>query len=111
MRKYFTLSLLPLTGLLGSCGGREYYGPGGPGPGPGGWWPMMHYGFGYGGIFMWFIFLAVLGLLVYFIAQSQRTKGPTSSRPESPMDVLKKRYAGGEITKEEFDRIKKDLEG
>ena len=37
-----------------------------------------------------------------------------SSKPykedESSLDILKDRYASGEITKEEFDKMKKDLE-
>ncbi len=34
-----------------------------------------------------------------------------STGPETALDILKKRYAKGEITKEEFEQMKKDLEG
>jgi len=107
MKKYLKLSLMMMTGLLMSCAGEGYYGQ----HGPGGWRPMMYYGFGYGGMFMWIIFLIVIGLLIYFIVQAQNKKSGTPTQNESPMDILKRRYAKGEITKEEYERIKKDLEG
>ena len=30
---------------------------------------------------------------------------------ESPLEVLKKRYANGEITSEEYEKIKRDIQG
>ena len=107
MKKYLVLSLMVITGLLVSCAGEGYYGS----QGPGGWGPMMHYGFGYGGMFMWIIFLIVIGFLIYFIVQAKRMKGQTPTQTESHIDILKRRYAKGEITREEYERMKKDLEG
>ncbi|MHB8138901.1 MAG: SHOCT domain-containing protein [Smithellaceae bacterium] len=106
MKKYFKLLLMMMTGLLVSCEGVGCIGS----QGPGGWGHMMHSGFGCGGMFMWIIFLIVIGLLIYFFVQSQKTKGQTPTESESHMDILKKRYAKGEINKEEFDRMKHDLE-
>ncbi len=106
MKTFFKLFVFMMAGLLTSCAGEGYYG----GQGPGGWGPMMHYGFGYGGMFMWIIFLIVVGVLIYFIVQVQKTKGQTPAQGESHLDILKKRYAKGEISKEDFDRMKRDLE-
>jgi len=106
MKKYLILSLIMITGLLTSCAGEGYYGQ----QSPGGWGPMMHYGFGYGGMFMWIIFLIAIGLLIYFFVQTRKTKGRTPTQNESHLDILKRRYAKGEITKEEYERMKKELE-
>jgi putative membrane protein len=103
--KRWTIFLAVLISLLTSCGGNGYYG----GQGPWGWGPMMHYGYG-GGIFMWILFLIVVVLLVYFIVQATKRRGQMPTQIESALDILKKRYAKGEITKEEFERMKKDLD-
>ena len=60
---------------------------------------------------MWIIFLIVVGVLIYFIVQAQKTKGEMPTQHESPLDILKRRYAKGEIDKEDYERMKKDLEG
>jgi len=60
---------------------------------------------------MWLIFLILLGVIAYLVVQFTRSKGFYGSVRETPIDVLKKRYAKGKITKEEFEKMKKDLEG
>ncbi|MBA4422904.1 MAG: hypothetical protein C0390_07335 [Syntrophus sp. (in: bacteria)] len=71
----------------------------------------MNFGcFGYGGMFMGMLLLAIpVVAAIYWFAREAKSK-PKSLSGESPLDILKKRYAVGEITKDEFERIKKDLE-
>jgi len=65
--------------------------------------------FGYGGIIMWAVFVILIVVIVYIIAQSAKSKTSKSTEGEKPLEILKKRYARGEITKDEFDKIRKDL--
>jgi putative membrane protein len=67
-------------------------------------------GYGYGGGFMWLIVVVLAGVAIYFMLQASKSKGSDGPAAETPLDILKKRYAKGEIDKEEFDRRKKDLE-
>ena len=80
----------------------------GPNGRMGNWDHMM--GYGYGGGLMWLIILVLVGIGVYFLFQVSKSKGSDVSNIETPLDILKKRYAKGEIDTEEFDRKKKDLE-
>ena len=100
-RIFFMVTILVFFSFF-ACSTGPYYGS------PGNWGHMMNYGFGGG--FMWIIFLVVIGFAIYFLFQTQKTKNPDDSVMETPLDILKKRYAKGEIDKEEFDRKKKDLE-
>ena len=66
---------------------------------------------GYGGLFMLVFWIAVIvGIifLVRWIVEQSRRDAPSSSG-ESALDILKKRYAEGEIDKEEFEQKKRDL--
>lgn len=74
---------------------------------------MMGWGYGmgwWGGIAMFLFWIAVIVAIVFaarWIGSEGRKGG--QGPPETPMDVLKKRYARGEISKEEYERIKKDI--
>lgn len=61
--------------------------------------------------FSWFFMLLFgTGFIVLIIwAVKKLGKGDDSATKSGPLDIAKERYAKGEITKEEFQQIKKDL--
>lgn len=68
----------------------------------------------WGGMWMgWIFWIVILGLIIWgvvtVIKNASRSGGGGSGADESPLDILKKRYARGEISREEFERMKKDL--
>lgn len=71
-------------------------------------WGNYGWGMGFGWILM-FLFWALVILGIVYIVQAI-SRGPGQSGTEdTSLDILKKRYAKGEITKEEFERMKDDL--
>ncbi|MBI2831035.1 MAG: SHOCT domain-containing protein [Chloroflexi bacterium] len=74
--------------------------------------PGMMGGFGLGGGFMGFGMILFWGLVIWAIVALVRgTTGSAGSRSgaDSALDVLKRRYAQGDISKEEYEQKKKDL--
>jgi putative membrane protein len=69
------------------------------------------FGWGMGGIFS----LILWGALIIFAVWAVRTllaqRDNRGHAPATPLDVLRHRYAAGEIDREEFERMKKDLGG
>jgi putative membrane protein len=64
----------------------------------------------FGGIMMALFWIAVIIAVVYIVRSFNRTSADRRQiAGDAPLDILKKRYARGEITKEEFDRMKEDL--
>ncbi len=69
----------------------------------------MGYGFfGWLMIFLfWVLVIAAVVLGVRWFIDQGKLKG--SSVEETPLDILKKRYASGEIDKEEFETMRREL--
>lgn len=80
-------------------------------------WGLEHSLFG--GIFMIFFWVAFALLIVWVIRGGRHGRfgrhrgccGGHDMGGNRAIDILKERYAKGEINKEEFDTKKKDLEG
>jgi len=73
---------------------------------------MGDFGFGHMG-FSWIFWLVLIVAAVILFRRGALGCGmghtERVSNGESPMDILKQRYAKGEISKDEFERMKKDL--
>ncbi len=75
-----------------------------------GWWML------WGGLMMVLFWGAIIALIVWAIQsvtrrESAQTHTPyASASARNPLDIVKERYARGEVSREEFEQIKIDLE-
>ena len=71
-----------------------------------GWWML------FGSIWfvvLWGLIIWAVITLVSKLGGGQSSQPGPSRREESPLDIVKQRYARGEISKEEYDRLRADL--
>ena len=109
------LLLLGGAGMMGFGG----FGMGGMMGGYGGYGGMMGgygaQGFGFNPIgtivslVFWALIIGGIVLLVVWLARNAGRTALGASTGDAPLDILKARYAKGEITKEQFDAVKRDL--
>lgn len=66
-------------------------------------------GFGFGlMVFFWLLILGLIGTLIWFLIR-KGSNSPSDSSRESPLEILKKRYARGEIDEEQYRRMKNEI--
>lgn len=63
--------------------------------------------FSHGGTIMWIIILVLVGVFIYLSLNKPDTGLYTSK--ETPLEIVKKRYARGELSKKEFEDMKNEL--
>jgi putative membrane protein len=61
-------------------------------------------------ILMVLLVAAIIALIVWAVSRLGRNHKTRISGRQDALDIAKERYARGEITKEQFDQIKKDLQ-
>jgi putative membrane protein len=67
-----------------------------------GWWML------FGGI-LWLVFLGtIMFFVVYALGGGRWTRRPDE---DDALEIAKRRYARGDISREEFDQIRRDLTG
>ncbi len=66
----------------------------------------------FGGGYMWLLWILIIAVLVVLIKSltDSGTKKEQLPTEESPLSILKERYARGEIDDDEFERRKNELE-
>lgn len=109
-----SMGFMPIMWMMGSAFAPESFGGtkggGNPMMGYGSWGGMMN---GWGGlsIFGWLAMILFWALLILSVVALVRylTKSNSSTGDKTPLEILKERYARGEISKKEFEEKKKDV--
>ena len=72
------------------------------------WWNWNGGWMWFGGILMIIFWVAVI-LLVVWLVRRMSGQGMGMSHTSNALDIAKERYAKGEISHEEFEKIKRNL--
>lgn len=73
--------------------------------GQGGW--IMSSGMWLFSILFWILIIAGVVFIIRWLMEGKAT----TNINESPLDILKRRYANGEIDRDSFEQMKRDIEG
>lgn len=101
-------SFLFISDMALQWGGYDRYGGYGMGPGMMGW--------GYGGwvmgiinIIFWVVVIIGIFYLIKYLSFASKQSGQQTKGTDSALDILRERFAKGDINKEEFEEKKKIL--
>jgi putative membrane protein len=72
-------------------------------------WGGWGWGMGFGWIFM-ILFWALVILGIVALARWIFFTGSAGGAGRQPLDILKERYARGEITRDQYEQMRRDLE-
>ena len=68
-----------------------------------GWWMLW-------GSILWVVFIVAIVLVTARLSGDGRRADNTGQPPpEAPLDIARRRYASGELSREEFEQIRRDL--
>jgi len=65
---------------------------------------------GFGGGFMWIFWILIIVFVVWIIKATVTPGNSNFSNNETPQEILKKRFARGEIDEQEYKQRLKELE-
>jgi len=74
------------------------------------WMQMQNWGWGMMGLGGLIMLLFWVVIIFGIVALVKWLIGTSSSMGHRPLDILKARYAKGEITKEQFEQMRRDIE-
>jgi putative membrane protein len=68
-----------------------------------GWWMLW-------GSILWVVFIvAIVVVTARLSGDGRRADNTRQPPPEAPLDIARRRYASGELSREEFEQIRRDL--
>jgi len=68
-----------------------------------GWWML------FGGILFVVFWGAIIALIIWGVSRVTRSSSGSVQGRKDALEIARERYARGEITREQFEQIKKDL--